>query len=158
LFLIFLLIKGLAILPKAAQIDVREQIAAIAGVGGRNVSKVKEILEKVHPRVLCELVNGSISINRAHLLCRLPLRRQVEALTEEYCDRVASQVEDELLLRQRKDELRFGATVVLNSLQQQELQEPGSVSVRISRRKRSVILVGEDVQACIHQRTNLTLP
>jgi hypothetical protein len=39
--------KGSATLPKAAQIDVREQIAAIAGSGGRNVSKVKEILDKV---------------------------------------------------------------------------------------------------------------
>ena len=150
--------KGLATLPKAAQVDVREQIAAIAGVGGRNVSKVKEILEKGHPRIVSELVNGSLSINRAHLLCRLPFRRQVEALTEEYCDRVASEVEDELLFRRGKDGLRLGATVVLNSLQQQELQQPGSVSVRISRRKRSVILVGDDLRTRIHQSRNLTLP
>ncbi len=150
--------KGLATLPKAAQIDVREQIAAIAGVGGRNVSKVKEILEKGHPRIRAELVNGSISINRAHLLSRLPLRSQLEALTEEYCDRVASEVEDELLFRQGRDELTLGNAAVLNSLQQQELQQPGSVSVRISRRKQSVILVGEDLQARIRQSTNLTLP
>jgi hypothetical protein len=150
--------KGLATLPKAAQIDVREQIAAIADVGGRNVSKVKEILEKGHPRIIGELLNGSISINRAHLLSRLPVRVQLEALTEEYCDRVASEVEDELFFRWSKDEPRLGATVVLSSLQEQELQHPGSVSVRISRRKQSIILVGEDLQARIHQGTNLTPP
>ena len=137
--------KGSATLPKAAQIDVREQIAAIAGVGGRNVSKVKEILEKGHPRILGELLNGSISINRAHLFCRLPFAAQLEALTEEYCDRVASDVEEDLF-RQGKDN-PLEATAVLKSLQQQELQEPGSLSIQLSRRKRSVILVGEDLQA-----------
>jgi hypothetical protein len=138
--------------------DVRGHIASIAGVGGRNVSKVKEILKTGHPRIIDELVNGSISINRGHLLCRLPLRRQVEALTEEYCDRVASEVEDELLFRQGKEELKLGATVLLNSLQQQELQRPGSVSFQISRRKRSVILVGKDLQARIHHSPDLTPP
>jgi len=91
--------KGSATLPNAAQIDVREQIAAIAGVGARNVSKVKEIIEKGHPRILGELVNGSISINRAHLFCRLPSAKQLEALTEEYCDRVADDIEQGLFRR-----------------------------------------------------------
>src|SRR5208283_1976833 len=94
--------KGSATLPKAAQIDVREQIAAIAGAGGRNVSKVKEILDKGHPRILGELANGSISINRAHQFCRLPFAKQLEALTEEYCDRVVGDIEDDLF-RQGND-------------------------------------------------------
>jgi len=89
--------KGSATLPKAAQIDVRGQIAAIAGAGGRNVSKVKEILDKGHPRILGELANGSISINRAHQFCRLPFAKQLEALTEEYCDQVAGEIEGDLL-------------------------------------------------------------
>jgi hypothetical protein len=94
--------KGSAMLPKAAQIDVREHIAAIAGAGCRNVSKVKEILEKAHPRILGELANGSISINRAHELCRLPSSKQLEALTEEYCDAVSSDIERDLLWQGRK--------------------------------------------------------
>jgi hypothetical protein len=150
--------KGLATLPKAAQINVREQIAAIAEVGGRNVSKVKEILERGHPRIIGELVNGSISINRAHLLCRLPLRRQLEALTEEYCNRAVSEAEDELLIRHGKDKPVLEATTVLNILQQQELQQPSSVSIQLSRRRRSVILVGEDLQTRIRKSTGLTLP
>jgi hypothetical protein len=137
--------KGSATLPKAAQIDVREQIAAIAGAGGRNVSKVKEILDKGHSRILGELANGSISINRAHQLCRLPFANQLEALTEEYCDRVARDVEGDLLW-QGKDSRPLEATAVLKSLQQQEEHQPGSVSIQFSRRKRSVILAGEDVR------------
>lgn len=150
--------KGLATLPKAAQTHIREQIAAIAGVGGRNVGKVKEILEKGHPRIIGELVNGSISINRAHLVCRLPLGTQVEALTEGYCDKVVREIEDVLLFRQGQDAPRLGATLVMNSLKEQELQHPGSISVRISRSKRSVILVGEDLRGRIQQITNLALP
>jgi len=150
--------KGSATLPKAAQIDVREQIATMAGVGGRNVSKVKEILEKAHPRIKDELLNGSISINRAHLLCRLPLRRQLEALTQEYCDRAVGEVEGELLCRQGKNIPMLDATAVLNTLLELEVVQLGSVSVQLSRRRRSVILVGEDLQARICQSTSLTLP
>jgi ParB-like chromosome segregation protein Spo0J len=142
--------KGSATLPKAAQIDVREQIATIAGTGGRNVSKVKEILHKGHPRILGELANGSISINRAHLFCRLPRSTQTEALADEYCDRVASDAEGKLL-EQGIDNRHFETTAVLTSLLQQEERQPGSVSIRLSRRKRSVLLVGEDLQALMPQ-------
>ncbi len=142
--------KGSATLPKAAQIDVREQIAAIAGAGGRNVSKVKVILDKGHPRILDELASGSISINRAHHFCRLPCAKQLEALTEEYCDRVASDIEGDLLW-QDKENRGLEAKAVLRTLQQQEERQRGSVSIRLSRRKRSVVLVGEDLQALISQ-------
>jgi hypothetical protein len=142
--------KGAATLPKATQVDVREQIAAIAGAGGRNVSKVKEILDKGHPRILGELANGSISINRAHQFCRFPFARQLEALTEEYCDRVACDIEGNLAL-QGKQNRPLEARVVLNSLQQMEEQHPGSALIQFSRRKRSVILAGEDVRGLIGQ-------
>ncbi len=145
--------KGSATLPKAAQIDVREQMAAIAGVGSRNVSKVKEILERGHPRIIDELLNGSISINRGHLLCRIPLQKQVEVLTEECCDRAASEVEREVL--SRHDLLGVDAPAVLDTLQKQEVLQPGSVVIQLSRRKRSVVLLGEDIQAHIRQSTRL---
>jgi len=143
--------KGSANLPKAAEIHVREQIASIAGVGGRNVSKVKEILEKGHPRIIGDLVNGSISINRAHSLCRLPLRNQIEALTEEYCGRAVSEVENELSIQTGNDISTLDPAAVLNNLQQQEQQQPGSVLVQLSRRKRTVILVGQDLQRLMDQ-------
>ncbi len=142
--------KGSAILPKAAQIDVRKKIAEIAGTGGRNVSKVKEILEKGHPRILGELATGSISINRAHLLCGLPRAKQLEALTEQFCDRVVSDVEGKLL-RTAMDDRPLETAAVLASMQQQEERRPGSISIRLSRRKRSLVLVGEDLQAKMRQ-------
>jgi hypothetical protein len=138
--------KGSATLPKAAQIDVREHIAAIAGAGGRNVSKVKEILDKGHPRILGELASGSISINRAHQFCRLPSSKQLEALTEEYCDAVSSDIERDLLWQGKGDRSLEGIAVI-KTLQLQEEHQPGSLSIRFSRRKRSVLLVGMDIQS-----------
>ena len=149
--------KGLATLPKAVQINVREQIAAIAGTGGRNVSKVKEILDKGHPRILGELANGSISINRAHQFCRLPFAKQPEALTEECCDRVVSDIERGLLW-QAKDNPAFEGTAVLKILQQLEEHQPGSVSIQFSRRERSLILVGEDLQSQMRERARVPRP
>jgi hypothetical protein len=104
---------------------------------------------------LGELANGLISINRAHQFCRLPFAKQLEALTEEYCDRVASDIEGALLW-QGKENRPLEARAVLMSLQHQEEHQPGSVSIQFSRRKRSVILAGEDVRGLMDQGEPLT--
>ena len=57
--------KGLADLPKAQHIDVREKIADLAGVSPRTVGNVKLILKKAHPSMIEALHNGTISINAA---------------------------------------------------------------------------------------------
>src|SRR5262245_35592923 len=61
--------KGSANLPRAENIDVRQDIARLAGVGSRNVSNVKTILEKAHPRLIDALHNGALSIHRAAQWC-----------------------------------------------------------------------------------------
>lgn len=66
--------KGFANLPEAYRIDVRQEIAKVAGVGGRgrNVSNVKKILQAAHPRLICALQDGTLTINRALQFCKLP--------------------------------------------------------------------------------------
>lgn len=143
--------KGLAMLPKADHIDVRQQIAMLAGVGSRNVGKVKEILDKAHPRLKDELLIGTISINRAHQLCKLPRATQLERFTEECCDKVISQVRERVLATQW-DKQTYSVATILNSLQQQELERPGSVVIQVSQRRGSVILLGEDMRAALLQQ------
>ena len=58
-------LKASSNLTKADRIDVRAEIAAIAGVGTGTVSKAKDLLKHAAPRVLEELRAGTISINRA---------------------------------------------------------------------------------------------
>ena len=65
-------LKGLANLPEADRIDVRKEIARTAGVGDRNVSNVRTILQRAHPILVGALKEGALSINRAHQLCKLP--------------------------------------------------------------------------------------
>ena len=62
--------KGLANLPKAQHIDVREKIADLAGVSPRTVGNVKIIVKKAHPQLVEALHNGTITINRALQLCQ----------------------------------------------------------------------------------------
>ena len=62
--------KGLANLPKAQHIDVREKIADLAGVCSRTVGNVKVILKKAHPSVVEALHNGTITINSALEICK----------------------------------------------------------------------------------------
>jgi hypothetical protein len=71
-------LKGLANLPEAQHINVRREIARIAGVGDRNVSNVETILETAHPRLIDALQNGTLRINRAIQFCKLPRAEQVE--------------------------------------------------------------------------------
>src|SRR5450755_2301833 len=47
--------KGLASLPEAGRIDVRKEIARAAGVGDRNVSNVRTILQTAHPILVSRL-------------------------------------------------------------------------------------------------------
>jgi hypothetical protein len=149
--------KGLATLPKAARINVRKQIAAIAGVGSRNVSKVKEIILKGHPRILGELASGGISINCGHKLCKRPFAKQLEALTEKYCGRVLDDVEADLI-RNAERERFLESSALLDILQRHELDQPGSVAVRFSSRKRTIVLVGEDLRSALFARPIVAQP
>jgi hypothetical protein len=136
--------KGLANLPEAKHIDVREEIANLAGVCARNVGKVKTILLKAHLRLIEACQNGTISINRALALCRLPKTEQVEQISRYLMERSSSKATRQSIAALRME--RFGPQVdlLLRKLQQREAQEPGSVVMRPGTRKQTVILVGRD--------------
>jgi hypothetical protein len=137
--------KGLANLPKALQIDVRKKIAEIAGVCARNVGKVKDILKNAHPKLIDAARTQALSINRAAKLCRLPKGQQIEELTRHLCHREASRVIRQAVSRPRNSPKRLDVTSVLDALQRQEEQQPGSVEVRNSRSPRTVIVLGQDM-------------
>jgi len=53
--------KGSANLPEAEQIDVRKEIAYLAGACPRNVSKAKTIVDRGHPRLVEACQNGLVN-------------------------------------------------------------------------------------------------
>jgi hypothetical protein len=150
-------LKGLANLPEAQHINVRREIARIAGVGDRNVSNVETILETAHPRLIDALQNGTLRINRAIQFCKLPQAEQVEQFVCYSEERATNKVIRQAVRGPAKIEASIDVIPVLDALQRQHAQQPGSVAVRVGRHKRTVIMVGKDLIAAIPSQTELRL-
>lgn len=149
--------KGSAKLPTPQHIDVRCQTAEIAGVGVRNVSNVKTILEAAHPRLLTALVNGTLTINKAVLLCKLPRADQPEAFTKLLEDRAADKVIRATLSQRKEKEPNLDVASVLSAFQACESRNPGSVVVRRGRSGRITISVSNELLDKIDPQTELQL-
>jgi hypothetical protein len=78
--------KGSSHLTEAHRIDVRSEIASIAGVSTGNVTKAKQLKEKAHPRVEIAVRTGEISIHKGWQWSRLSPHEQLRHL-EEYQSR-----------------------------------------------------------------------
>jgi hypothetical protein len=72
--------KGWANLTEAQRLDVRAEIAAIAGVSAGNVTKVRQIARSAHPRVQEAVKTEEISIHLAWKFSRLSIEQQVSEL------------------------------------------------------------------------------
>jgi hypothetical protein len=149
--------KGTANLPNLQHVDVRRRIAEIAGVGARNVSNVKIILNAAHSRLLTALDNGALTINKAIALCKLPLADQLEAFAQLIEDRAINKVIRLTLTRKRHQEPSPDAASMLAAFQSCESRHPGSVVVRRGRSGRTTISVSNELLDKIDQLKELYL-
>jgi hypothetical protein len=136
--------KGLANLPKAELMDVREKIAELAGVCSRTVGNVKIILKKAHPSLVEALHNGTITINAALEICKFDTTRQVEELAHYLAKRANRKTYREYIDKLQVEQLGADLSEVFAKLQQFEATKPGSVEVRSGTGKKTVIIVGKD--------------
>jgi hypothetical protein len=136
--------KGLANLPEAQHIDVREKIADLAGVCSRTVGNVKIILKKAHPSVVEALHNGTITINAAMEVCKFDRIRQIEELAHFLMKRLNNKTYREYIDKLQVDQLGGDLSVFFAKLQQFEATKPGSVEVRSGTGKKTVIIIGKD--------------
>ena len=150
--------KGSANLPEVQHIDVRQKIADVARVGARNVSNVKSILRNAHPRLIAALQDGTLTINGAIRLCKFPQAEQLEQFTLYSEERATSKVIRQSVSRPTEEKISADLVTVLDALRQQEAQQPGAVVVRVSRRQRTVILIGQDLLTGLHPQMELKLP
>ena len=149
--------KGLANLPEAQQIDVRQEIARVAGVGARNVSNIRTILQTAHPRLIEALRDGTLTINRAIQFCKLPRAEQLEQFIRYSEERATNKVIRRSIARPKEENITPDVVTVLNALQQREGRQPGSVEVRVGRQQRTVVLIGQDLLTGPHsERVKLT--
>jgi len=151
--------KGLANLPEAHRIDVRQEIARVAGVGGsgRNVSNVKKILQTAHQRLICALQDGTLTINRALQFCELPKSQQLGEFIRYSEERATRKVIRQSLGRLKKKTKLPDAVAALEALQRMAAVQPGSVMVLAARLPRTVVLVGLDLLASPQSQGELKL-
>lgn len=136
--------KGSANLPKDEHIDVRQEIASLAGVCARNVAKVKIIRKKASPQLIEALRNGTVKIDRALQICRLPWAEQIETLAHFLAERSAGKTTREYIDKLRVEKLSGNIGTFLTALQRFQTIKPGAVEVRPGTRNKTVILVGKD--------------
>jgi len=136
--------KGLANLPKAELMDVREKIADLAGVSPRTVGNVKIILKKAHPSLVEVLHNSTITVNAALEICKLDRTKQVEELACFLMNKSNNKAYRECIDKGRVEELGADLNVFFAKLQQFEATKPGSVELRSGTGKKTVIIVGKD--------------
>jgi hypothetical protein len=74
--------KGSSNLTNLRRLDVRSQVAAIAGVSTGNVTKVKQLRKSVDPAIERAVRDGEISIHRAWLWSYDPQSQQLENLRQ----------------------------------------------------------------------------
>ena len=74
--------KGSSNLAKDSPLDVRAEVARIAGVSAGNVTKVKQLREKGCPQLLEALKSGEISIHLAHSWSNRSLGKQIRLIRE----------------------------------------------------------------------------
>ena len=144
--------KGLANLPEAQHVDVRREIARAAGVGGRNVSNVKTILQTAHPRVIDALGHGTLSIHRSLRWCGLPKKQQLEQFTRYIWERKRNKVIHQTIASPKDDKSSPDPITLLHALLRQEKRQPGSGVVRVSRLRRTVVLIGQDLRTDLHSQ------
>ena len=147
--------KGSAKLPNSQHIDVRRELAKIAGVGARNVSNVKIILKEAHPRIQSALRGGTLTVNKALGFCKLPLANQLEAFTRCLEERTIDAIIRLALIRKRKPKPCPDVSSILTALLRYESRFPGSVLVRRDRSGRITISVGNDVLQQINPQWEL---
>jgi hypothetical protein len=134
--------KGSTSLAEADRIDVREKIARRAGTGTGNVSKVKAILLSTHPNVITAVQNGWLSIHRAWLWSKLPKLQQRAEFARYEEEHTQRKILREFLPRPAS--VSLDPAQVIETLQRVEAQQPGSIDIRVSRRRRTVVILAQD--------------
>jgi hypothetical protein len=137
--------KGSASLPDLEHIDVRQEIASVAGVGARNISNAKTILHTAHPRLIAALHESTLTINGAMKFCKLPRAKQLAQFIRFGEERAVNKVIRQSVHRPNKERFIPDIAKVLGALPKHEAQQPGSIIVRVCRLPHTVILVGQEL-------------
>jgi hypothetical protein len=137
--------KGSTNLSEADCIDVRQEIAKVAGTGTGNVSKVKAIMQSSHRSIIVGLQNGLLRIHRAWLWCKLSKLQQKEEFARYEEERFRRKIMRQFSVEHSDRSLDPAQTIEV--LQREEARQPGFLAIRTSRSRRTVLVLGQDLLA-----------
>lgn len=106
--------KGSSNLTKASTLDVRSEIAKVAGVSVGNVTKVKRILVTAHTDVIKALKERELSIHRAWSWCNLSPEDQKNLLWELQSSKGLRKVIRELISKHQSEPAPTATSTPLN--------------------------------------------
>jgi hypothetical protein len=112
--------KGLANLPEARRIDVRQEIAKVAGVCPRNVSNAKTILQIAHPCLISALQEATPSINGAMRFCKSSRAEQSQQFVRYSEERATSKVIRKAIAQAKAKVTGPEVATILEDLRQKE--------------------------------------
>jgi hypothetical protein len=146
--------KGSTNLPKADRIDVRHEIAKLAGTGTGNVTKVETILDRAHPNIIFALQNGLLSIHQAWKWCKLGKMQQKEEFARHEEDHTRRKILGDFSVG--KSKISLDPAQVIEALHRGSW-DPGSITIRTSHSRSTTIVVGEDLRAAMDAQKELNL-
>jgi hypothetical protein len=145
--------KGSTNLSEADCIDVRHEIAKVAGTGTGNVSKVKAIMQNSHPNIIVALQNGLLRIHRAWQWCKLPKLQQKEEFARYEEERFRRKLVREISVEH--SDVSLDPAQVIEVLQREEARWPGFIAICTSRSRRTVVVLGQDLLAKLDAQKEL---
>ena len=134
--------KGSTNLPEAGRIEVRKEIAKVAGTGTGNVTKVKAILRSAHPNIIAALQNGQLSIHRAWGWRNLPKTAQKEEFARCEEERIQRKVLRGVV--ESRGKTPFNATETIAALRMLESNNPGCIVIRAGSSMSTAVTLGQD--------------
>jgi ParB-like chromosome segregation protein Spo0J len=150
--------KGSSNLTKASQIDVRSEIARIAGVSVGNVTKVKQILTAAHSDLIKALQERELSIHRAWSWCNLPPADQKNLLLELQSSQGVRKVIRQLISKHQSQPaptatgVRLERTALLHALTSGKLDSIRVVSVKVPG---NAIFISEELLRSLQPQTEI---
>jgi hypothetical protein len=151
--------KGLSILTKAERVDVRAEIARIAGVSVGNVTKVKQLTTTAHPDIIEALREKQLSIHRAWLWSKLPSEEQREKLWLRESKRGIGRTIRHLILHHLQKSSPPGLSIddlskIVSAVRAGKLDSVALVSIKIPGK---IVLVTEELFRALETQEELAL-
>ena len=143
--------KGSSKLTDADRLDVRSEIAAVAGVSVGNVTKVKQLTRKVLPEVLQALYSGEIRIHRAWMWSQEPLEKQRKLLLEHRSGRGINRAIHRLISGHRMQESIVAADIpdLLPAVSELQSRNPSLISMVVVKIPGNKVFLTADLLATL---------